>query len=61
MQRKTKNFNYDVCVIPNLLNGYIHLYWITLPTFAPNGKYMGRCFIKSKNNGGNIMLSLHIV
>ena len=55
MQRKIKkNFNYDACVISNLLNRYIHLYWIVLQTFAPNGKCMGRCSIKSKNNGGNI-------
>jgi hypothetical protein len=27
------NINYNACVIPNLLNGYIHLYWIGPPTF----------------------------
>ena len=46
-KERQKN-NYDACVIPNLLNGYIHLYWTKPPTFTLNSKYMGRCSIKSK-------------
>jgi len=53
--------NYIVSVISNLLNGYIYLYWIGPPTFALYGKYIGRCSIKSKNDRGNIISSLHIV
>jgi hypothetical protein len=53
--------NYIAPVISNLSNGYIHLYWIGPPTFTSNGKYMGRCSIESKNDGGNIISSFHIV
>ena len=63
--RKTKKIilfmNYIATVISNRSNGYIHLYWIDPPTFASNGKCMGRCSIESKNNGGNIISSLHNV
>jgi len=53
--------NYISTVISNRLNGYIHLYWTGPPTFASNGRYMGRCSIESKNDGGNIISSLHSV
>jgi len=46
VKKDNKNFNYDTCVNPNLLNGYIHLYWTRPLTFALNGKYMGRCSIE---------------
>jgi len=39
----------------------IHLYWTGPPTFASNGKCMGKCSIKSKNDGGNIISSLHSI
>jgi len=53
--------NYIATVISNPLNEYIHLYWISPWTFTSNGKYTGRCSIESKNDGGNIISSLHIV
>jgi hypothetical protein len=53
--------NYIATVIFNLSNGYIHLYSTGPPTFTSYGKCMGRCFIESKNDGGNIISSLHIV
>jgi len=53
--------NYKATIISNLSNGYIHLYWIGPPTFTSNGKCTGRCSIESKNDGGNIISSLHIV
>ena len=53
--------NYIATVISNLLNGYIHLYWTGPPTFTLNGKCMGRCSIKSKNDEGNVISSFHIV
>jgi len=53
--------NYIANVISNRSNGYIHLYWTSPPTFASNGRCMGRCSIESKNNGGNIISSLHSV
>jgi len=53
--------NYIATVISNYLNGYIHLYWTGTPTFASNGRCMGRCSIESKNDGGNIISSLHSV
>jgi len=53
--------NYIAIVISNLLNGYINLYWTGPPTFTSNGKCTGRCSIELKNNGGNIISSLHIV
>ena len=53
--------NYIATVISNLLNGYIHLYWTGPPTFTSNGKCTGRYSIESKNDGGNIISSLHIV
>ena len=53
--------NYIAPVISNLLNGYIHLYLTGPPTFTSNSKCMGRCSIESKNDGGNIISSLHIV
>jgi len=63
--RKTKKIilfiNYIATVISNRLNGYIHLYWTGPPTFDSNDKCMGRCSIESKNNGGNIISSLHNV
>jgi len=60
-KERQKKFNYDSCVIFNLSNGYIHLYWTGPSTFDLNGKCMGKCSINSKNNGGNIISSLHIV
>ena len=53
--------NYIATIISNLSNEYIHLYWTGPPTFALNDKCMGRCSIESKNDGGNIISSLHIV
>jgi len=53
--------NYIASIISNLLKGYIHLCWTGPPTFASYGKYMGRCSIESKNDGGNIISSLHII
>ena len=53
--------NYIATVISNRLNGYIHLYWTGPPTFASNGRCTGRCSIESKNDGGNIISSLHSV
>jgi hypothetical protein len=53
--------NYIETVISNLSNGYIHLYWTGPSTFASYDKFIGRCFIESKNDGGNIISSLHIV
>jgi hypothetical protein len=53
MQRKTKNYNYEACVNPNLLNGPL--------SFALNSKCIGRFSIESKNNRRYIILSLHIV
>ena len=55
--RKTKKIvlymNYIATVISNRSNGP--------PTFASNGRCMERCFIESKNDGGNIISSLHSV
>jgi len=59
--KKLLIMNYIAIIISNLSNGYIHLYWTGPPTFTSYDKCMGRCSIKSKNNGGNIILSLHIV
>ena len=53
--------NYIATVISNLSNGYIHLYWTGPLTFTSNGKCTGRCSIESKNDGGNIISSLHIL
>ena len=53
--------NYIATVISNLSNGYIHLYWTDPPTFTSNDKCTGRCSIESKNDGGNIISSLHII
>ena len=53
--------NYIATVISNLSNIHIHLYWTGPPTFISNGKSTGRCSIESKNYGGNIISSLHIV
>ena len=53
--------NYIATVISNLSNGYIHLYWTGPPNFTSNGKCTGRCSIEPKNNGGNIISSLHSV
>ena len=53
--------NYIATVISNPLNGYNHLYWTGPPTFASNGRCMGKCSIESKNDGGNIISSLHNV
>ena len=53
--------NYIAPVISNLSNGYIYLYWTGTPTFTSNGKCTSRCSIESKNDGGNIISSLHIV
>jgi hypothetical protein len=62
IQRKPKkNFNYNTCIIPNLSNGYIHLYWIGPQTFASNGKCIGKCLNELKDDGRNIISSLHIV
>jgi hypothetical protein len=49
--------NYIATVISNISSGYIHQYWTDPPTCASYGKCMGRCSIKSKNNGGNIISS----
>jgi hypothetical protein len=53
--------NYISTVISNRSNGYIHLYWTGPPAFASNGRCIGRCSIESKNDGGNIISSLHSV
>ena len=53
--------NYIATVISNCSNGYIHLYWISPPTFSLNDKCIGRCSIESKNDGGNIISSLHSI
>jgi len=53
--------NYIATVISNRSNGYIHLYWTGPPAFASNGRCIGRCSIESKNDGGNIISSLHSV
>jgi len=58
---KTFIMNYIATIISNLSNGYIHLYWTGPPTFTSYDICMGRCSIESKNNGGNIISSLHIV
>jgi hypothetical protein len=59
--KKLLIMNYVATVISNLSNGYIHLYWTGPPTFTLYSKCMGRCSIKSKNDGGNIISSLYIV
>jgi len=59
--KKLLIMNYITTVISNLSNGYIHLYWTVPPTFNSYGKCTGRCSIESKNEGGNIISSLHIV
>jgi len=61
IKKDKKNNNYDAYVIFNFSNGYIHLYWTGPLTFDLNGKCMGKCSINSKNNGENIISSLHIV
>jgi hypothetical protein len=38
-------FNYNACVIFNISNGYIHLYWTKPLNFTSYDKCMGRCFI----------------
>ena len=48
-------------IISNRSNGHIHLYWTDPPAFASNGRCIGRCSIESKNEGGNIISSLHSV
>jgi len=53
--------NYIATVISNRSNEYIHLYWTGPPTFASNSKCMGKYSIESKNNGENIISSLHVV
>ena len=53
--------NYIAPVKSNLSNGYIYLYRTGPPTFTLNDKCTGRCSIESKNDGGNIISSLHIV
>ena len=53
--------NYIATVISNLSNEYIHLYWTGPPIFTSNGKCMGKCSIELKNDGGNIISSLHII
>jgi len=53
--------NYIATIISNLSNGYIHLYWTGPSTFTSYGKYTGRCSIESKNDGWNIISSLHII
>ena len=53
-------FNYNACVISNISNGYIHLYWTKPLNFASYDKCMGRCSIESKNDGGNIISSLQL-
>ena len=40
--------NYIATVISNRSNGYIHLYWTGLPTFASNGRCMGRYSMSQK-------------
>jgi hypothetical protein len=54
-KERQKKFNYDACVILNLSNVYIHLYWTGPPTFTSNNKCMGRYFIESNTNGENII------
>jgi hypothetical protein len=58
---KKKKINYNTCIIPNLSNGYIHLYWIGPRTFALNGKCIGKCLNELKDDERNIISSLHIV
>ena len=53
--------DYIAYVISNFSNGSIHLYEIGPSTFASYGKWKGRCFMKSKTDGRNIISSLHIV
>ena len=53
--------NYIAPVISNLSNRYIHLYWTGPPNFTSNGKCTGKCSIELKNDGGNIISSLHTV
>jgi hypothetical protein len=48
--KEKNNNNYDACVISNLSNEYVHLYWTGPPTLTSNGKYMSRCSIKFKND-----------
>ena len=48
-------------VIPNLSKGYIHLYSTSPPIFASYIKCIGKFFIESKKEGGNIISNLHIV
>ena len=50
--------DYIAYVISNLSNIYIHLYWISPPTFVSYGKCMGKYSIESKKDGGNIISSL---
>jgi len=59
--KKLLIINYITTVISNLLNRYIHLYWTGPPTFTSYSKCTGRCSIELKNDGGNIISSLHIV
>jgi hypothetical protein len=59
--KKCLIMNYIATIISNLLNGYIYLYWTSPSTFTSYGKYTGRCSTEWKNNGGNIISSLHIV
>ena len=59
--RLVLNLFFKIEQVPAYIYIYIHLYWTGPPTFTLNGKCMGRCSIESKNDGGNIILSLHIV
>jgi len=54
-------FNYIARVISNLSNRYIYIYWTGPPTFTSYDKCMDKCSIESKNDGENIISSLHIV
>jgi hypothetical protein len=59
--KKLLIMNCIATIISNPLNGYIHIYWTGPPSFTSNGKCTGKCSIESKNDGGNIISSLHII
>jgi hypothetical protein len=53
----TKDFN----LRKNLSMGYIHRYWTGPPAIASWAKWIGRCNITSKNEGGKIISNLQRV
>lgn len=58
---KKSHYTLRMDIIPNLSKGYIHLYGTSPLIFASYTKCIDKFFIKSKNEGGNIISSLHIV